>query len=282
MKLFIQWAKLHPFKLICLVAYSALCGVVWESFDATIGMLMAVLGYGAWSLVYIIDSNKLLCLLVALSMLSNAPRAKAAPLVVGAILIVVVGGGAIIGCKVVKKCSKIAGNRDRQLTNESPFRVAGAPYEYGALFAWSEPGYCAAERLLPVAPTVFTLNISVESVSNATVTCTASTGFEFVQSWESFMEELAGHGLAVTAGLNHSSYERNRHPVHAEQVPIAFNFATRTATVGRGGILVTIERTDDLTTWEPLMKMDVEPGTPLRIEDVGSEQCFFRIQLSKP
>lgn len=282
MKLFLQWCRLHKIKFALLVICAIACGFALCS-NLTLGFVFLALLYGVWAVIYTLDTNNFLSLLIAAGLLSApATRAQkfepAAPLVIGGIVVIVAAGLGFVGCKAVKRCNKIAKGREHQLTNESPFRVAGEAGEYGAFFAWSEPGYCAAERLVPVAPTVFTLTISVQSASNATVTCTASTGHEFVQSWESFTEELAGHGLAVTAGLNHSSYERNRHPVHAEQVPIAFNFATRTATVGRGDVLVTVERSTDLREWNALCALNVEAGSvPLRIEDASSGAQFYRV-----
>lgn len=249
-----------------------------EPFDAVLigfhillAVAIPVMLWQLWTLF-----RKLTAIIVAATLLFNPQAAKAAPLIIGGLAVLIVGG--IVGCRIVKKCEKIANGR----TNAWPEEFV-ATGETGALFSWTEDGYCFEERMLPVPPTVFTLNITVESETNASVTMSAATGFNFVQSWEQFTEEAESHGLAVTAGPNLCSYERDRQPASADDVPIAFDFTTRTVTLGKGGTLVTVHRSADLQHWEPLMRFNLEPGTePLRIEEASTGMRFYRVKVSTP
>lgn len=280
-----DWISHHPTKALVLFAFAVLAGVVMcESF--VLGLCVLVLTYGVFVLVFYYDTLRLLSIMLALSLVPCA-RAQdfkpAAPFFLGGLVILVGVGLGFVSCRAIKACRKVAASKTNLPPDELQFQVAGVG-EVGAAFFWPETDPCYAERLAPVAPTVFALTIAVESVSNATVTATASTGFEFVQSWESFQEELARHGLAATTGhTNFSSFERNLQPCSAEQVPIAFNFATRTATIGRGGVLVAVERSANLREWETVLRVEVEPGgLPLLVEDTSEGACFYRVTTRTP
>lgn len=278
-----DWICHHPTKAIVLFAFAVLAGVVMcESF--VLGLCVLVLTYGVFVLVFYYDTLRLLSIMLALS-LAPCARAQefkpAAPFFLGGLVILVGFGLGFVSCKAIKACRKIGASK----TNLPPeqFQVAGVG-EVGAAFFWPETDPCYAERLVPVAPTVFALTIAVESVSNATVTATASTGYEFVQSWGEFTEEMGHHGLVVPSSpVLSASYERNLQPCSAEQVPISFDFATRTATIGRGGVLVTVERSANLREWETVLRIEVEAGgLPLLVSDASEAQQFFRVTLSTP
>lgn len=280
---FKDWICHHPTKAIVLFAFAVLAGVVMcESF--VLGLCVLTLTYGVFVLVFYYDTLRLLSVMLALSLVPCA-RAQdfkpAAPFFLGGLVILVGVGLGFVSCRAIKACRKIGASK----TNLPPeqFQVAGVG-EFGGAFFWPETDPCYAERLVPVAPTLFALTIAVESVSNASVTATASTGYEFVQSWGEFTEEMGHHGLVVPSSPALSaSYERNLQPCDPELVPITMDWRTRTATVGRGGVLVTIERSDDLKTWEPLLRIEVEPGgLPLLVEDVSDGgQSFYRVTTSK-
>lgn len=261
-----------------LIIVDSIYHALGEPFDAVlIGfhvLLVVAIPVMLWQLWTLF--RKLTAIIVAATLLFNPQLAQAAPLIIAGAAVLIIGG--VVGCRIVKKCSKISRGR----TNAWPEEFV-ATGETGALFSWTEEGYCFEERMLPVPPTVFTLNITVESVTNATVTMSAATGFNFVQSWGEFTEEMESHGLAITAGPNLSCYERDRQPASADDVPIAFDFTTRTVTLGKGGVFVTVHRSADLQHWEPLMTFNVEPGMePLRIEDASAGAQFYRVKVSAP
>lgn len=195
--------------------------------------------------------------------------------------VVILGLGGIIGCRAYRKCERISKTKTNSWPEEMQFQAAASPGEYGANFSWVEEGFCYAERATPIVPVATEIRIVVHSTSNATVTVTAKAGHQHVQSWTEFMEELEGHGLPSVNGES-SSWARNRHPVPAENVPITFDFETRTATIGAGGVLVTVERSADLRQWAPLLKVNVEEGSdPLSVEDatdIGAQ--FYRVTLT--
>lgn len=240
--------------------------------------MMLVVGAGVFWI-----NRKLMAIMLTLVMLFNSEPLKSQeplPLVIiGGVVIIGLGG--IIGCRAYRKCERISKSRTNSWPEEMQFQAAASPGEYGANFSWVNEGYCYAERATPITPVATDIRIVVHSTSNATVTVTAKAGHQHVQSWHEFMEELEGHGLPSVHGES-SSWARNRHPVPAENVPITFDFETRTATIGAGGVLVTVERSADLRQWSTLLKVNVEEGSdPLSVEDATDTGAqFYRVTLT--
>lgn len=241
------------------------------------GMLLIVCAGGLWI------NRKLMALTLMITMvLGVGPLKSQEPLplvIIGGVVIIGLGG--IIGCRAYRKCERISKSRTNSWPEEMQFQAAASPGEYGANFSWIDEGFCYAERATPKVPVATEIRIAVHSTSNATVTVTAKAGHQHVQSWHEFMDELEGHGLSSVHGES-SSWARNRHPVPAENVPITFDFNTRTATIGSGGVLVTVERSADLHQWSTLLKVNVEEGSePLSVEDATDTGAqFYRVVLT--
>lgn len=234
--------------------------------------------------------KRLLTLALSISLLAGASPVKAQepeplPLVIiGGVVILGLGG--IVGCRAYKKCSKISKSRTNAWPEELQFMIAGEPPEYGAAFAWGEEGYCIEERLLPQVPVSFVIDIAVESLTNSTVSMSAKIGYEYVQTFLEFQEEMAGHGLVIGGSPQspESCFSLNRHPCEPEHVPVRFDFETRTVTLGAGGALVMVERSANVTgPWQTLMKLEVAPKSDLlRIEDATAEgSAFYRVTTGK-
>lgn len=228
---------------------------------------------GVW-LVWIGAIRAVTILLIASLIGGYLPAAEPEPLplvVVGGLIVIGVGGCAII--RKAQKCGdKIAKARSNAL-EQVEFVPAGG-LSYAAYFSWGESGYCVEERLLG-PPTTFTINLVVGQKPVISATQTWAT----VQSWDSFKAESAEIGIQVSDGLApHESYSANLKPCFAKEVPVRFNHQTKTVTLGAGGVLVKVERSQDLRTWETLMRIEAEPGQELQISDATrGESGFYRV-----
>lgn len=221
-----------------------------------------------------VKATKPAALILAASLIFGVPKAQAAPLVIGGLLIVVIGGVGIVGCKIAKRCNKIAKKHERGLTNEQ-FIVAGESDSYAALLMWSEEGYCPAERLLPSVPTVFTMS----SQFNGKTAVRADRGYEFTETWSDFEKEVSDHDLFLSRPV---SYSKNGHRCEPEQSPISFS-TNRVVRVGVGGLLVAIERSSDMKTWTPVVSLNIEPWMRVRCEEASDDdQQFYRVTTKEP
>lgn len=274
-----QWAKKHPLKAVmaCL-AFNLLMflGMTLEDDAQLFAVLVALaVGYGVWALIFVRDNRKLV-IVALIGVMAMSPRpVQAAPLVIGG-LIVLIGGG-IIGCKIVKKCRKVAAGRTNAWPEEIGFNVAaGDPSTY-ACACWYEE-YCE-EYTGTATPVAFTLNINVESETNATTEIRAQAGDQYVKTWSEFMAtEMPEFGLSEPT-IPCSQYSRNGHPVDQELTPVSFNHETRTATVGAGGVTVTVYRSEDLIAWQTLMTLNVEVGARLEVADATEEgRAFYMVE----
>lgn len=273
-----QWAKKHPLKsLFTIVFFLTLfaLGLTLEDDMWLVAVLTAlVVGYGIWCFEFTRDARKLV-IVALVGVMAMSPRpVQAAPLVIGG-LIVLIGGG-IIGCKIVKKCRKVAAGRTNAWPEEIGFNVAaGDPSTY-ACACWYEE-YCE-EYTGTATPVAFTLNINVESATNATTEIRAQAGSQYVKTWTEFMAtEMPAFGLSEPS-LPCSQYSRNGHPVDQELTPVSFNHETRTATIGNGGVTVTVYRSADLIAWQTLMTLNVEVGARLEIADASDGgRAFYRV-----
>jgi hypothetical protein len=243
---------------------------------AIVVMAMAVVGIWAW------DTRRTSAVLAALFLATQTMHAQeqfqpAAPYLLGGLILLASCGLGYVGCQAVKACKRIPrGERGTNLIEE--FHVAGEDCEYGAAFFWPEK--CYAERFFSTnrEPVVTILNIVV-GATNCTLSLQIDVESQFVDI-DGLKEELASHALFVPDSPRISeSYSRNRHPVTAEQVPIKFNFETRTATIGGGGVMVTVESSPDLTDWIPLLKLNAPAGTALEIPDVSHGRQFYRATI---
>lgn len=286
----------HPFKAVGFTVSFLACGALWAEVAWPLAAAVTFASWLVFELCVRVDLRCMVPLLVAAVLATTTTSAKAdepevAPgAVVGrAVAAAVIVGGGWVVYKLVNFCKR---KFPRGQTNSPPeeFRIAGEkgePGEYGALFNYDLPGSCElqAERgiigsqPLRPAPTVFTMRIVAESLTNVAVTMKADVGEQFVQDVTGFQGELSGHGFDVFAT---SSYERNRHPCDAEQVPIKFNPDTRTVTLGSGGIIITVERSDDLRRWEPLLIINAPWGTRLLVPDASDGMAFYRVSAMEP
>jgi hypothetical protein len=217
--------------------------------------------------------TKITALVLSLCLLMSVPRAKAAPaLALGALLVIVAGG--VIGCKVVKRCNRIAKGR----TNAVEQLGFEAQEETAALFTWTE-GYCFEQRLLPTTPTVMTMCPEIDGSGINRMLMRADVGGGFTETWPEFVLETEAHGLEVSRA---ESYSKNGVPCSSTEAGISFNATTKTATIGNGGILVNVDRSTDLKEWTTVMTLNVESYAQLRIEDVGEDKMFYRIVTKAP
>lgn len=278
-----QWAKKHPLKAVkaCL-AFNLLMflGIVLEDVGHLFAVLVALnVCYGIWCWAFVRDNRKLV-IVALIGVMAMSPRpVQAAPLVIGG-LIVLIGGG-IIGCKIVKKCRKVAAGRTNAWPEEIGFNVAGGdPSTYACACFWYDE-YCE-EYTGTATPVAFTLSINVESETNAVTEIRADVGSQFVKTWSEFMAtEMPALGL-MEPTLPCSQYSRNGHPVDQELTPVSFNHETRTATVGNGGVTVTVYRSVDLNSWETLLTLNVEVGARLEVADAtDGGAAFYRVEVGR-
>lgn len=280
-----RWIRTHPVKVIVFALLGLACGALWEGVGWRLGLVASVAVYFASQFVIWRDLRRMTALAMALSLLigwtplqAAQPHQDAAPAVCVVVVAVIVGLG-IVGCRIGKRGAKVANGR----TNGWPEEIVGQPiYECGAAFTYVEE--CYAERSLSNSPPVaFTLNILVKPDSNLTVTVRADTGEHVVESLDEFKEWLAGHALSVPdQPAASSSFEINRQPAAPEQVPIKFDWGTRTATINGGSVLVTVESSDDLREWTPLTRLNVRAGQRLSFSDASSERMFYRVSTATP
>ena len=222
-------------------------------------------------------------LLLVLSLLFTQPlQAQEEPLpalIIGGILVLVIGG--VVMVRAVKRCQRIAKQREREQEEERRFIPAG--FSYGAYFSHPTEGACYVERLMG-KPITFCMTISVASDGTASMTLNALEGWQYSQAFEECTIEATGHGLTIPDSLQQSaSYSMNGQPCSREECPIRFNHETATTTVGSGGVLVTVEHSDDLVLWSPLMKLNVARGSVIQADDASmGGSGFYRIQTSKP
>lgn len=290
-----QWMHLHPIKACVFTADFLVCGILWHETDWRFALAMTFAVWLVFEFCVRVDLRCMASLLVGAALITTPvlraeeaqePEVQPAPIVGRAVAAVVIVGGGWVIVKLVNFCKR---KFPRGQTNAPPeeFRVAGEVGEYGALFNYDLPGSCEvqAERGVvgsqpqrPV-PVVFTMRIVAESTTNVSVTMRADAGEQFVQDLAGWSEEMTGHGFDVFAT---ASYERNRHPCEAEQVPIKFNPDTRTVTVEPGGIIITVEHSADLKAWEPLLIINVAQGTRLLVPDASEGMAFYRVSTREP
>ncbi len=246
--------------------------VEWDLWMVQALMLVAM---GACVVGMSYKAVKVVLVTLAIAAALPAKAQEPLPLVIIGGGIIIVGGG-WIGWRAAKKCKKIAKARTNAWPEEA-FSPAGS-YEYAGYFTTGEASYCIAERI-DIEPTVFTLTISV--AEQPTTTMTAEKGWSNTIGWDQFTDESASHGINIPdAQSPQRLYARNGHPCYEEDSILRFQSGV--LTVDGGGILTTVERSQDLKEWEPLVTLNTRTGSNLRIEDVSHGQMFYRIQTSKP
>lgn len=281
-----NWIKSHPFAAcfitgmvtmaVTVEVLTQLLGYEWNLLD---WLAYVMMGVGIGMIIHS-TRKKAVVVIVCGSLLLSGIQARSAPLLIAGVL-VVIGAGGIIGCKAIKRCNKIAKARTNAWPEELEFQVAGSS-QHSALFTWTETGYCVEERrLIHHEPTTFTLDIFV-GATGATTTVSAQVGAQFSQSFFDFSQEVAEQGLFLPATpMDSACWATDGHPCEAEQSPLGWNPTTRVIRHGSGGILVRVEKSGDLRRWEPVIAMDVMTGSTLRLEDVGSEMCFYRVTTTQ-
>lgn len=292
-----RWLRAHPLKgclfsaalgyfvatTALMFAYETQCACRWIA----IGFLAAT--FVTWQTVFHLDLKKLSTVLVVAALLAapaslRAGEPQPAPIIGRAVAVAVIAGGTWATYHIVKFCKRHFGKE--QNTNAPPeeFVVAG-PGEYGAAFSWTEDGYCQAKRQSQHTPPVgLTISITVQSASKATLTARGGAGPQFIQDLPALQAQLAAHGLPLfaTAGQT-EDYERDRQPCDPEQVPLSIDWATKTIRHGAGGVLVQVEQSIDLVTWQPLAQLNVVPGSTLNVEDASDDGMqFYRVHVSEP
>lgn len=299
MKQLRQWLRAHPWKAAAFFVLFVISGALLAAGLTGLGLCLLIYGYVAWAVVFTVDSMRLLSVLLIAGLLAapaQADEPEPAPLIIGGVVVIGIAGIGFVGYKAYKACKRIAAKRS---TNAPPEELRGENHpmffpagsgEYGAAFSFGLDSTCAPDVLrpppgpfLPREHVTFTLNIDVVSTSNAVVTVRADVGEEYSQTFPEFQQEMAGHGLIVsTSPFMEASFERNRHPCSAEEVPISMDWETRIIRNGSGGVLVTVERSADLRTWEPLIRTDVEEGSKLCVEDYSNDGAgFYRVKARK-
>lgn len=245
-------------------------------------MVFPALAFAAWLIVR--GTRKAAPLVLAACVLFQSP-AKAdeefkpqAALVVGGAI--VTGIGVWVAYKIITRCRRIAASRTNLPPEELNFVVAGAQDEYAAGFFWPEEA-CYQERGLgtpEIEPVRCTMNISVTSASNCQSSLSFDVGSRFTQTLDECKEWAARKGIPIPSSPQFlECYARNGQPIAGESVPIKFDFATRTATVGQGGIVLMVEASDDLKTWSTLARLNVKAGSEIEIPDVSTQMQFYRV-----
>ena len=75
-------------------------------------------------------------------------------------------------------------------------------------------------------------------------------------------------------------YGKNGVTASAEEVPISFDFETKTFTVSNGNptYSVVIERSVDMVSWTPMAKISISEGYKFKLADASQEdKAFYRI-----
>lgn len=286
MKKISQFCRDHPVMIACIttaILSAAVMELFWiDIIQSTFGEkadgplvafhLFVLLAIPAlWWAAF--EATKPVAIILATALFFGVPKTNAAPvIVIGGLLVVVIAGGAIVGCKIVKRCNKIAKKRENGLTNEQ-FMVAAGD-NYAALLTWTEDSYCAEERLLPTTPTVFTMCPLYIAPGETRVLTRADRGNQFVEDWNGFQQEVSSHDLFLSKPV---SYSKNGHRCEPEQSIISFT-PSRTAKIGKGGLFYVVERSNDLKTWERVLWLEVEPWMSPRIEECSDDdKQFYRI-----
>jgi hypothetical protein len=184
---------------------------------------------------------------------------------------------------MIQFCKKHFGKDDKS-TNSPPaeFVIAGDAPESGAVFSWTEEGYCTQAR--QTAPAVgLTLHITVPSASNATMTASGGAGDQYVQDLTGLQGELDAHGLPLFPTVEPTEfYEQNRHPCEPEQTRLSIDWPTKTIATG-GPLLLTLEGSPDLSLWEPVLRLKVIPGARVEVQDATEDGMqFYRTTIEQP
>lgn len=211
------------------------------------------------------------------------PTQEAVPVAVGVVVICV---GVVCVYKVVQFCQKHFPKEEKK---EDKKLVGSAPDgdEYGAAFNYAAMGSCVhpsdfrAASGTPTQPTTFTLGVRVGVGGTVATRFRADVGETNTQSFSEFQAEVAGHGLAVTGTYQYEpSFERNRVPVPAEQVPLSFDPIRKTIThsTGRPLVKLAVERSTDMEHWTPLLAVEVEEESVIDVVDTTVQgQMFYRV-----
>gem|GEM_PF-2815347 len=104
-----------------------------------------------------------------------------------------------------------------------------------------------------------------------------------LQDLAGFKADLVRHGVDFDDRAGVVRYGKNGQPARADQVPISFNFETRTVTISNGGNThgIIIEKTEDLKegVWKTMVKTRLPEGKEIKLVDVTvSPQTFYRIR----
>lgn len=96
---------------------------------------------------------------------------------------------------------------------------------------------------------------------------------------EDYEQAIAVHGIRLnTYNTERTSFGLNGRPASADQVPVSFDRRDNSVTIGRGEtIKVVIEKSDNLTDWEPVVVTSVPLGQRIQITDIAvTTQMFYR------
>lgn len=273
-----QWASHCPIKATLFAALflsTLIVGFTSNDPECLITALaVLILTYIVWAFVFLIDMKRLVGVFLAAALLLHPPQVRAVPLIIIGGVCVLIGGG-IIGCRAIKCGKKVARNREHAMTNLAE-RVA-LTGESGALFTWPEDSNgCYVQRLQPSVPVTFTIDVLVTGKTNCTTVIYADVGSQYGQTLDELKEELASHGLSWPDSPQPSFfYERDGAPCDEQDAGIALHPATHVIITGSCDTTVTVEYSNDLIHWAPLVAAEAAIGQTVRVSDVSNDGAAF-------
>lgn len=238
--------------------------------------------------------KKLLVFLLSCSLAASNLRAQEKPEAnaagVGVAIVVVCVGGYCI-YKTIRFCQKKFPKDKLANTNELYSFSGGAGDEYGGSWNHGSLGSCPPDAtgksaLLSgtASPTLFVLNVTVESTTSLKIAMASSRNEDSWQSWADFQADVTSHGLTITGRADGSQYfSLNGSPVSAGEVPLRFDTVTGQVIHDRGGELVSIviEASTDLENWQRLASVVHGVGEGFQIADVsGEDKTFYRVLIA--
>lgn len=185
--------------------------------------------------------------------------------------IIGVGVGVGVLCAGGYCIFKLAKFCQRKFPKTNQIAQVNAIGGYGPQYAgWFEqPWTYDCEDADAPAPTTFTMTVSPTA---GILSCSALTGEQNYQSFRSYRDEWAEHGIGFT-----NCVALNGSPAPPGSVPLSIEDGT--ITCGSGGSRLVIESSPDMTRWQPVLS--VRTATPFLFEDTTiRNSTFYRVRAT--
>lgn len=280
-KSFKQWCHAHPFKFAFFMSLSGAVTDVAMDFGMMAFTISTLVISAAFALSMSRDMAKMGLLSVSLAALIAMParaqdsQPEAGGVAIG-VTVIIIGGVAYYF--LTKTCQRLF-PKPPSKTNE--LYSAGTPADCAASFSYQSPHSCK----LPdpsltgyeAPPTVMDIEIEGGSIPRVVEIRRSAAP---VVVFHGFSDALLTHGIQLSERPGEAHYGLNGRPADGAQVPISFDPSDNSVTIGRGETRkLTVERSADFETWEPMVAMSLADGQRAVVVDASEgQQMFYRVR----